>query len=77
MGLKQRGAYINEYITAFLVLASKAGLTDDGAPLHQYFKNGLDANIRVKAIRTNPKTIGEWKTATRNAYSIIRELRET
>jgi hypothetical protein len=77
MALKQRGTYINKYITAFSVLASEAGLTNDGAPLCQYFKNGLDPDVKIEAIRTNPKTIREWKTAARNTYSIIRELRET
>jgi len=73
---KQNGGYIDEYIAGFSVLASEAGLTD-GAPIRQYFKEGLDREVRIEAIRTNPQTLENWKTAARNAYTIIREIRES
>ena len=74
--IRQNGSFIDEYIAAFSVLSSEAGLTD-GAPLRQYFKDGLDSAVRHEAIRQNPTTINEWKTAARNAYSIVRDINES
>ena len=71
--LKQRGRYIEEYISEFAVLASQAGLTDDTVALRAYFSEGLDPAIAHEALRSNPTTLDAWKTASRNAYRIVSE----
>ena len=69
--LRQRGRYIEEYISEFSVLASRAGLTTDNVALRAYFQEGLDPAIAYEALRSNPTTLADWKTAARNAYRII------
>ncbi|KAF5345961.1 hypothetical protein D9756_010904 [Leucocoprinus leucothites] len=46
---RQQNKYIEEYIANFSVLASRAGLTDSTS-LQSYFAEGLDNNVRFKAI---------------------------
>ncbi|KAF5346999.1 hypothetical protein D9756_011024 [Leucocoprinus leucothites] len=46
---KQQGKYIEGYITNFSVLASHAGLADSTS-LQSYFTEGLDNDVRFKAI---------------------------
>ena len=71
--LKQRGRYIEEYISEFAVLASQAGLTADSVAVQAYFAAGLDRDVRHEALRSDPQTLDRWKTAARNAFRIVAE----
>jgi len=70
--LRQRGRYIEEYISNFAVLVSQAHIPDS-ISLQSYFKKGLDPAVRHEALRRNPRTIQEWKEATRLAYQVVVE----
>lgn len=71
--LKQGGGYIGEYIANFGLTASQAGLTGDNVAIRSYFAEGLDPAIRHEALRSDPQTLEQWKTAARNAYRIVTE----
>ena len=71
--IRQNGEHIDRYIARFSVLASEAGLTDQG-PLCHYFRKGLDPEVRRYALQQNPQTVEQWKTHARNAAYIAREI---
>ncbi|KAF5348902.1 hypothetical protein D9756_009853 [Leucocoprinus leucothites] len=71
---RQRNKYIEEYIANFSILASHAGLTDSTS-LRSYFTKGLDNDVRFEAIRADPQTLAQWKTAARQAYKVVQEQR--
>ena len=51
--LKQLSRPVNEYVSEFRVFATRAGLTDVSQLIH-LFRQGLDSDIAIQAIRRGP-----------------------
>jgi hypothetical protein len=69
---KQKGKYIENYISKFSTLMSQSGL-QDSTTISAYFSEGLDPKVQYEALRQDPQTLAEWKTAARLAWRIAEE----
>jgi hypothetical protein len=69
---KQKGKYIENYISEFSTLMSQSGL-QDSTTIRAYFSKGLNPKVRYEALRQDPQTLAEWKTAARLAWRIAEE----
>ena len=69
--LKQLLRPVNKYVSEFRVFATKAGLTDILQLIH-LFRQGLDPNIIIQAIRWGPdNNLQAWIEAEKQGEEII------
>ena len=69
--LKQLSRPVDEYISEFRVFATYAGLTDVSQLIH-LFRQGLDSDIAIQAIRRGPdNNLQAWIEAAKQGDKII------
>jgi len=70
--LKQLSRPVDEYVSEFRVFATRAGLTDISQLIH-LFRQGLDPDIAIQAIRRGPdNNFQAWIEAAKQGEEIIR-----
>jgi len=70
--LKQLSRPVDEYVSEFRVFATHAGLTDVSQLIH-LFRQGLDSDIAIQAIRRGPdNNLQAWIEAAKQGEEIIR-----
>jgi len=69
--LKQLSRPVDEYVSEFRVFATRAGLTDISQLIH-LFRQGLDPDIAIQAIRRGPdNNLQAWIEAAKQGEEII------